>query len=58
MSPTTNKIVRTIGITVLFAGMIAIGVSIFAPIKCLGTGILVVAIGTCMIWSTEGAFIK
>lgn len=56
MSSIVKKILRIIGSVITVIGMVAILVSVFTPIKCVGTALVVWGIGLCMLWSTEGAF--
>ena len=48
--------VRITGIITTFLGMGIIGLSIFTFIKCLFIGIIVMAIGLAVLWSTETSF--
>ena len=48
-----KKFVKITGYTVSIVGVIAIGISTFSPISCLGTGVIIILIGMAMIWATE-----
>ena len=44
------------GIITALIGMGLIGLSIFTAVKCLFIGIMVMAVGLAVLWSTETAF--
>jgi hypothetical protein len=50
-----NKM-RIAGIIITFLGIGMIGLSIFTIFKCLLLGIVVMAIGLAVLWSTETTF--
>ena len=47
---------RIAGIVTTFIGIGLIGVSVLTAIKCLFIGIIVMAIGLAVLWSTETTF--